>query len=456
MQVRDLLNLKRPLQRSRELGATSQQKQGVLSLERALAQLLDRLVELEDLADLGGDVSKTLHDLRASSSLGCAVLGEGESNHDHGDELRGISLGGRNADFWAGVDVDTAVSEEGDRRTDNVDDTNSQSTALKTVAEGHQRISSLTGLGGENTGIVAENRRLAIEEIRGQLDGDWDIGEFLKDTTDGHARVVRGTAGNKNDAAAAADSSNVLAQTTKSDHLVLDIETTTHGVDDRLRLLENLLLHEMVKLALHDLLELQLEGLDGTDVWRAVVLGEAMDVEGSVVDVGDIVVLEVEHLLGVLDDGGWVGGEEELDWHWDAVVGHEGARLGAAEEVLVDGGRGEEVADCALLEGDVLGGLLGWKWGVVGGVLDIDEINLHLLVGLDSNDERRTLAGCDHLLWVVGGHHQETESALQLLDNQLGQIWEADVLVLVADVLGQLWNNLSIGLGLKLEALALK
>lgn len=47
-------------------------------------------------------------------------------------------------------------------------------------------------------------------------------------------------------------------------------------------------------------------------------------------NVGDIVVLEVEHTLGVLDHGTGVGGNKVLNGLGHAILCHESARLGSA------------------------------------------------------------------------------------------------------------------------------
>ena len=264
--------------------------------------------------------------------------------------MRGVGLGGGDTDLGTGVDVNTAVGEERDGRTDSVDDTNSQSTTLQAVAESTEGVGSLTGLRNEHAGVVTEDWCLTVKEVGGQLDGNGDLGKLLEDTTDSHARVVGSTTSDEDDSPASADGREVLAETTKSDGLVDGIETTTHSVDDGLWLLENLLLHEVVEAALHDLLELNLKSLDGTDVGRAVILVQTVDVQRTLVDVCNVVVLKVQNLLGVLDDGGGVGGEEELGGHRDSVVGEESARLRAVEERLVRGSK----EGVALLQSNVV------------------------------------------------------------------------------------------------------
>lgn len=326
VEVGDLLDLEGTLKSGGVLGTTAEKQQALLVLE-ALAELLDGLVKLKCLPELLRDLRETLHDLLTPLLLGGTVLAKGQSEHDHADELGSVGLGGGNTDLRTSVDVNTAVGEEGDGGTDVVDNTDGKGATLQAVAESHQRVSGLTRLRDEDAGVVTEDGSLAVQEVRGQLDSNGDLGQLLEDTTDSHAGVVRGTASNEDDPAAAADCGEVLAEATKGDGLVLDIETTTHGVDNRLGLLEDLLLHEVVEAALHDLLELDLEGLNGTDVGGAVILVQAVDVERALVDVGNVVVLEVQDLLGVLDNGGWVGGEEELGGHGSAIVGKESARL---------------------------------------------------------------------------------------------------------------------------------
>ena len=80
-------------------------------------------------------------------------------------------------------------------------------------------------------------------------------------------------------------------------------------------------------------------------------------------------------------------------------------------------------------------------------------VDLHLLLGADTDNQGRTLARGDDLSGVVDGLEQETESALQLLDDGLCEGGEVDAWVLSVDVLGQLGNGLGVGLGLESEAL---
>ena len=442
----------RTFERSGILSATSQKEQTLLILEELGAHLLDRLIQLQNLAELVRDLAETLNDLLAALLLRRTVLAQGQGEHDHGHELRGVCLGGGHTNLGTSVDVHTAVGQEGDGGADDVDDTDGQGATLQTVAQSHEGIGSLAGLRHKYASVITEDGSLTIQEVGGQLHCNGDLRQLLKHTTHRHARVVAGTAGDEDQTTTAANGGDVLAKTTQSDHLVRNVQTTTHGVDHGLGLLEDLLLHEVVELALHDLLELQLDGLNGTDVGGAVVLGESVDVELSIVDVSNVIVLEVEHLLGVLDDGGGIRGQEELGGLGDSVVGQERAGLRTVQEGLV--GRSQQTGG-RLLESDVLGGLLRGKRAIFR-EFDIDKVHLHLLGGAHTDDQGRTLAGRNDLMGVVNRLEQQTESAFQLLDHRLGEDGELNVRVLVVQVLGQLGDTLGVGLGLEAEALALQ
>src|SRR5690606_10622619 len=121
-------------------------------------------------------------------------------------------LGRRHADLGARVDVHTAVRQERDARADDVHYADRQGAALQAVPQRHERVGRLARLRHEDARVVAEDGRLAIQEIRRQLDGDGYLGQLLEHAAHRHAAVVRRAAGDKDDAAAAADGTDVVAQ----------------------------------------------------------------------------------------------------------------------------------------------------------------------------------------------------------------------------------------------------
>ena len=237
-------------------------------------------------------------------------------------------LGRRNTNFWSSIDVHTTVGLTRDRRTNSVDDTDAKCTTLQTVAECEDGVGCLTTLADEHTDIVTEDGRLPVKEVRSELDGHRDLREFLEDRARCDGGVVTRATSTEHDAATATDDVQVCAETAKRDTVLVEVDATTHGVDDGFGLLVDLLLHEVVKLALHDLRKLNLKRLDSA-VLRLrsatlLVAAETVDVKLALSDMGDIVVLEVENALRVLDDGGSIRGNEELDRLREPILGHEG------------------------------------------------------------------------------------------------------------------------------------
>ena len=82
-----------------------------------------------------------------------------------------------------------------------------------------------------------------------------------------------------------------------------------------------------------------------------------------------------------------------------------------------------------LLESNILRSSLGGKSGVLLGILDVDEIDLHALLGLDADDQGRTLAGSDNLMREMDGLDEKTIGTLELGNDGLGQVNEINARV---------------------------
>jgi len=81
------------------------------------------------------------------------------------------------------------------------------------------------------------------------------------------------------DPPASSDHVEVRLETSEVDGPSIEVDSSSHGVDDGFGLFVDLLLHEVVELTLHDLGEFDLEGFDGSDRGHAVVLAESVDVQ---------------------------------------------------------------------------------------------------------------------------------------------------------------------------------
>lgn len=152
----------------------------------------------------------------------------------------------------------------------------------------------------------------------------------------------------------------------------------------------------------------------------------------------------------MLDNGGRVGSDEELDGLGHAIVREESAGL-RANELATGGVRGRGDGE------EAAGGLrsrlaLERVVGVSGtGKLDVDKVDLELLLGLDTNEDGGTTASDDDLVGVVDRLEDERERSLELHDHALDERGEADLLALlrVVEVLGEDGGDLGIGVGLE-------
>ena len=80
--------------------------------------------------------------------------------------------------------------------------------------------------------------------------------------------------------------------------------------------------------------------------------------------------------------------------------------------------------------------------------LDVDEIDLELLVRLDTDKKRGSTAGSDYLVRIMGRFEDEGKRSLELLEHGLDQLGECRLLlVLIKDVLGEDGDSLSVRLG---------
>lgn len=119
---------------------------------------------------------------------------------------------------------------------------------------------------------------------------------------------------------------------------------------------------------------------------------------------GNVVVLEVKDALRVLDDSTGVTGDEELDRLGHAVVGEERPRLGPDELSSGSSDGDEEGGGGGRLGGDFAFGRAA--------ELDVDKVDLELLLGLDSDQDRGTTAGDDHLVGKVDRLEDKGERSL--------------------------------------------
>lgn len=89
---------------------------------------------------------------------------------------------------------------------------------------------------------------------------------------------------------------------------------------------------------------------------------------------------------------------------------------------------------------------------------NIDEIDLELLLCLDTNQERRSTTSEDDFVGVMSGFEDEGKRSLELLQNSLDKVGESDALIglRIVNVFREDSNGLSISLTFELVSTLLE
>lgn len=90
-------------------------------------------------------------------------------------------LGGSDTDFGTGVDMNTAVGLARYGTSDGVDNTHAKCAAFHAITHSEDGVGRFTRLRYKDANVITEDRSLAIQEVRGEFDRNWDFGEFLED-----------------------------------------------------------------------------------------------------------------------------------------------------------------------------------------------------------------------------------------------------------------------------------
>lgn len=263
--VGDLLDLEGTFKASGILETTAHEQKTLLLMEDIAGQCEKLRVQLKNFFDLSREGIKAENDLMATVSHGNTILAQLQGNQDESNKLASISLGAGYANFRAGIDMNTAMGLARDAGSDRVGHTNAERASFETVAQGKESIGGLSGLAHKDADVISEYGSLAIEEVTCKLDGNWNLGEFLENSTSGEAAVEAGTASDENETAAATNGGEISLKATKLHATEIKVHTSTHGVDNGLGLLKDFLLHEMAEVALHDLSQFHFKSLNGAN-----------------------------------------------------------------------------------------------------------------------------------------------------------------------------------------------
>ena len=97
--------------------------------------------------------------------------------------------------------------------------------------------------------------------------------------TDRQARVVTRSASDEDHSTTSPHNAQVRLQSSEGDRVRIEVDSTSHGVDDRFGLLVDFLLHKVIERSLHDGGQFDLERLDCSNRRYTIVSTESVDVE---------------------------------------------------------------------------------------------------------------------------------------------------------------------------------
>ncbi len=175
--------------------------------------------------------------------------------------------------------------------------------------QSRQGIGRFAALRDGNHDVALRDNRIAVAELRGVLDLHRNAGQVLNQIF-GHQAGVPARAARHNDDAVGIN--KLLLVGAEASHIEVatpHFEAAAHRIEDRTRLLKNLLEHKVLVTTFFNTIQLQLQALD---VGRLHHVFARADGQLAVLDNSELVVVDVHHLVGVLDDGGSVGSHEEL------------------------------------------------------------------------------------------------------------------------------------------------
>mmetsp|Transcript_36236 Transcript_36236/g.95523 ORF Transcript_36236/g.95523 Transcript_36236/m.95523 type:complete len:523 (-) Transcript_36236:461-2029(-) len=309
--IRDLLELERSLERHGEVEPAAEVEEVVgvaVGARHAHAHLRLRVEHMAHELRQSAETARLREQLVAHELAALRrQLHREEGEREH---LSGEGLGRSDADLRASVEIDAAVRLARDGGADRVDDAEAEAAVLLRQVQRRQRVRRLAALRHRNEDVVRQEYGAAVAELRRVLDLDRDTSEGLDEVLADETGVPRRATRHDDDPPRRADPWQVLLDPCHLDHARVCEEAAAHAILKHLGLLHNLFEHEVLVRALLDLLERELEQLHLADQLHVI---ERLDLIAiPPVDANHLAVVEVRHLLCVLDDCRGVGRQDEL------------------------------------------------------------------------------------------------------------------------------------------------
>ena len=218
-------------------------------------------------------------------------------------------LGGSDANFRPGMHVNAAVGFARDGAANDVDDGQGAVAAAFGFAQRAQGVGRFAGLGQDQQHGVALQRGVAGGKFVAEFDFHGQVGQFLDQVFPGQGRVPTGAGGADDQAFNGAQFRHRHVQAAEARGGPFKIDASPQGVFHRARLLEDFLEHEMGILAALGFFGGEFQA---ADLHLGGVGAQALHVETLARHGGHVVVVEINDLAGVGDDGVGVAGQKIL------------------------------------------------------------------------------------------------------------------------------------------------
>ncbi len=310
MEVGNLFQLQCTLEGHGVVVAAAEEDE-VAAVGEHLGELVDVLVVFQSPLHLVGNLVEFVDQhVEHFVAEGLLFLGNGQTQQAESDDLTGESLGGGYADFGTHMEVGAAMGGTGDAGADDVADAVEEGTFLLGQLDGCQGVGSFAALRNSDDHIVGIDDGITVAELRSILHFHGNLSCLLDEVLTDEGRVPAGATGADDDAAGIDELILVFDDAAEGDIVALVVQATFDAGAQGVGLLPDFLQHEVREAAFLQLVEAEAERVH---LGGLVDVGEVDDVDlAAAVHVGNLLVLEVNHLLGVFHDGGGVGAQIEF------------------------------------------------------------------------------------------------------------------------------------------------
>ncbi len=266
---------------------------------------------------------------------GLLLLGDGKAEETEGDDLSGECFGGGDADFGAYVQVCAAVGGTGDGGSDDVADAIEESSLLLGQLDGRKGVGGFARLRDGDDDVVGMDDGVPVAEFGSVLHLNGYLAGLFDEVFADEGGMPGGAAGTDDDTAAVDELVAVVDDAAEENIFLGFVDTSADAGAQGVGLFPNLLEHEVGVAALFQLVEVHLQG----DQLRSLLhVAEVGDVEQArAVHDGDFLVVEVDDLVGVFDDGSRIGADVEFRTAGGLVLAYtddEGTAFAGADNLV--------------------------------------------------------------------------------------------------------------------------